>query len=87
MRSYEKRITELEKRIPEKCSEFEEIQKRLKDENPDYDFIIGIQNGIVNCVQLPKRLTPEEWMRKYGQADTGGMEKEDETNPSIIELK
>jgi sugar-specific transcriptional regulator TrmB len=67
MNRYERRIENIEKRIPEQDSELEEIKQELEKENPGYDFLVGIQNGIVSYVQLPKRLTPEEWMKKYHQ--------------------
>ena len=67
MRGFERRIENIEKRIPEQKENLEKIQRKLEEENPGCEFIIGIQNGIVNYVQLPKRLTVEEWMREHGQ--------------------
>ena len=80
MRGFDRRIEQIEKRIPQQNKELEEVKRKLEKENPGYEFLIGIQNGIVNYVQLPKTLTPEEWMREQGQTYLSESEKGEDSD-------
>lgn len=64
MKRFDDRIESIEKRIPEKHDELEEIRRQLEEEYPDDEILIESQGGIISYVQLPRQLSPEEWAEK-----------------------